>query len=174
MGDGKLRIRKAAVLGAGVMGSRMAALLAGADIATLLLDIAPRELNQQDINRGLTRESPQFRNRLARAGIDAALGAIPPAFFGAADARLVTPGNLEDHLSRLADADWVIEAVAEDPEVKAGLLKRIDGVLRPGGIITTSTSGLSIARLSESLSRERQPFFLGAHFFNPPRHTRLL
>ncbi len=174
MREGKVRIRKAGVIGAGAMGSRIAALLAGADIPTCLLDILPRDLDQKDLKKGLTRESPQFRNKLARAGLDAALAASPAAFFSPADAKLVTPGNLDDHLARLADADWVIEAVSEDLEIKTGLFKRIDGVLKAGAIISTNTSGLSIDRLSEGMSRERHPFFLGTHFFNPPRHMKLL
>ena len=174
MRQGKVRIRKAAVLGAGVMGSRIAALLAGADIPTCLLDIVPQELDQKDLKKGLTRESAGFRNKLARAGVDGALMASPAAFFDPADARLITPGNLEDHLEWLGDADWVIEAVAEDPGIKTGLLKRIDGVLKTGAIVSTNTSGLSIEGLSEGLSRERRPFFLGTHFFNPPRHMKLL
>jgi 3-hydroxyacyl-CoA dehydrogenase len=174
MREGKVRIRRAAVLGAGVMGSRIAALLAGADIPTCLLDMVPRELDQKDLKKGLTRESAEFRNKLARAGVDGAMVASPAAFFNPADARLITPGNLEDHLEWLGDADWVIEAVAEDPGIKTGLLKRIDGVLKAGTIVSTNTSGLSIEGLSEGLSRERRPFFLGTHFFNPPRHMKLL
>lgn len=174
MREGRVRIRKAAVLGAGAMGSRIAALLAGADIPTLLLDIVPPELDQKDLKKGLTRESPAFRNKLARVGLDGAAMAAPAAFFSPADAKLVTPGNLEDHLGWLADADWVIEAVAEDLKIKAGLLARIDGVLAAGAIVSTSTSGLSVDRISEGLSKERRPFFLGTHFFNPPRQMRLL
>ncbi len=156
------------------MGSRIAALLAGADVPICLLDVVPRELDQKDLAKGLTRDSPQFRNRLVRAGLDSALAATPAAFFSPADARLVTPGNLEDHLEWLADADWVIEAAPEDLEIKTALLKRLDGALKSGAIISTNTSGLSIGRLSESLPRERQPFFLGTHFFNPPRYMKLL
>lgn len=174
MREGKIRVRKAGVVGAGVMGSRIAALLAGAEVPTCLLDVVPREPDQKDLAKGLTRDSPHFRNKLARAGLEAALTASPAAFFSPADARLVTPGNVEDHLAWLADADWIIEAAPEDLEVKRALFKRLDGVLKPGAIISTSTSGLSIDRLSEGLPRERQPFFLGAHFFNPPRHMKLL
>lgn len=174
MREGTVRISRAAVLGAGTMGSRIAALLAGADIPCFLLDIVPPEIDQKDTEKGLTRQSPGFRNRLARAGLDGAVMSGPAAFFSPADARLVTPGNLEDHLEWLTDADWVIEAAPEDLEVKAGLLKRIDGALKAGAIVSTTTSGLSIERMSQALSDARRPCFLGTHFFNPPRHVRLL
>lgn len=174
MRQGKLMIRKAAVLGAGVMGSKIAALLAGVDIPTYLLDIVPKDLDQKDAKKGLTRASPEFRNKLAKAGIDGAIMASPPAFFSSADAKLITLGNLEDNLAWLADADWVIEVVAEDMKIKSELLKRVEGVIKPGTIISTNTSGLSIDKISEALSREARAYFLGTHFFNPPRHMKLL
>ncbi|MDM7999573.1 MAG: 3-hydroxyacyl-CoA dehydrogenase NAD-binding domain-containing protein [Dehalococcoidia bacterium] len=174
MKERKINIRKAAVLGAGVMGSKIAALLAGVDIPTYLLDIVPKELDQKDIKKGLTRESPEFRNKLAKAGIDGTVGASPPALFSPADLKLVTVGNFEDNLGWLADADWVIEVVAEDLKIKTDLLKKVEAVIRPGTIISTNTSGLSIEKISEALSKETRTHFLGTHFFNPPRHMKLL
>ncbi|MDM7998439.1 MAG: 3-hydroxyacyl-CoA dehydrogenase NAD-binding domain-containing protein [Dehalococcoidia bacterium] len=174
MRQGKLAIRKAAVLGAGVMGSKIAALLAGVDIPTYLLDIVPRELDQRDIKKGLTREAPEFRNKLARAGIDGLAVASPLALFSPADAKLITAGNFEDHLGWLADADWVIEAVAEDLRIKTDLLKKVEKVIKPGTILSTNTSGLSIEKIAEALSKDARPYFLGTHFFNPPRHMKLL
>lgn len=174
MREGKMMIRKAAVLGAGVMGSKIAALLAGVDIPTYLLDIVPKDLDQKDVKKGLTRESPEFRNKLAKIGIDGAIMASPPAFFSSADAKLITLGNLEDNLTWLSDADWVIEVVAEDLKIKTDLLKKVQAVVRPGTIVSTNTSGLSIERISEALSKETRMLFLGTHFFNPPRHMKLL
>ena len=124
-------IRKAAVLGAGVMGSRIAALLAGVDIPTYLLDIVPRDLDEQDVKKGLTKESPDFRNKLAKMGIQGTIGVRPPAMFIADDAKLITPGNFEDHLQWLADADWVIEGVVEDIGIKKELLRKIEPFLKP-------------------------------------------
>ena len=118
------KIKKAAVLGAGVMGSRIAALLAGVDIQTCLLDIVPKELDEKDKKKGLTVDSPAFRNKLASAGIDNALRAIPPAMFVARDAKLIIPGNFEDHMSWLSEVDWVIEVVAEDLNIKQALLRK--------------------------------------------------
>jgi len=112
------KVKKAAVLGAGIMGSRIAALLAGVDIPTYLLDIVPGEPDEQDKKKGLTVESPEFRSKLARTGIQGTIGARPPAMYVPEDAGLITPGNFEDHLHWLSDADWIIEAVAEDLEIK--------------------------------------------------------
>jgi 3-hydroxyacyl-CoA dehydrogenase len=167
-------IKKAAVLGSGIMGSRIAALLAGVGIPTYLLDIVPRDLDESDIKKGLTRESPAFRNKLAEAGIKGTIGARPPAMFVADDARLITPGNFEDHLSWLADADWIIEGVVENLAIKKDLLRRAEPFIKPDAIISTNTSGLSIDKISEDLSQGIKARFLGTHFFNPPRHMRLL
>ena len=170
----KRKIRKAAVLGAGVMGSKIAALLAGVDIRTYLLDIVPKELDERDVKKGLTKESPQFRNKLARMGIDSTLGASPPAIYVAEDAKLITPGNFEDHLSWLSGVDWIVEVVAEDLKIKRELLRKVEPFIEPGTIVSTNTSGISIEKISEELSEENRRRFLGTHFFNPPRHMKLL
>jgi 3-hydroxyacyl-CoA dehydrogenase len=170
----QLRIKKAAVLGAGVMGSRIAALLAGVDIPTYLLDIVPKELDAGDLKKKLTKESPDFRNKLAKTGIQGTVGARPPAMFVPADARLIIPGNFEDNLQWLSDADWIIEGIVEDLRIKKELLRKIEPYVKPGAIISTNTSGLSIERISEELSREHKERFMGTHFFNPPRHMKLL
>ncbi len=168
------KIRKAAVLGAGVMGSRIAALLAGVDVNTYLLDIVPGELDDQDVKKKLTKESPAFRNKLAVNGIQATQGARPPAMFIPEDAKMITPGNFEDHLQLLSEVDWVIEGVVEDLQIKKELLRKVEGHIKPGTIISTNTSGLSIEKISEELSGETRTNFLGTHFFNPPRHMKLL
>jgi len=170
----KRKIRKAAVLGAGVMGSKVAALLAGVGIPTYLLDIVPGELTEEDKKRGLTVESPAFRSKFARTGIEETLKAIPTAFYVPEDAKLVTPGNFEDHMHWLSTVDWIIEAVVENLEIKRTLLKRVEGFRSPGTIVSTNTSGLSINKMSENLSREFKEHFLGTHFFNPPRYMKLL
>lgn len=167
-------IKKAAVLGAGIMGSRIAALLAGADIPTYLLDIVPKELDDKDVKQKLTMESPKFRNKLAIRGIQGTVGAGPPAMFVADDARLITPGNFEDNLDWLSDADWVIEGVVEDIGIKKELLRKVVAHLKPGAILSTNTSGLSIEKISEDLAPEVKARFMGTHFFNPPRHMKLL
>ena len=138
----KKRIEKVAVLGAGTMGARIAAHVANAGIPCFLLDIVPAELNADEKRKGLTLESPAVRNRIVLAGLDTAKKSRPAAFFTAETARLVTPGNLEDNLGWCAQADWIIEAVAENLEIKRKLFERVEGVRKPGAIVTSNTSGL--------------------------------
>jgi 3-hydroxyacyl-CoA dehydrogenase len=168
------RIRKAAVLGAGLMGSQIAAHLANVGIPSILLDLVPRTLTRQEEQRGLTLEHPIVRNRLAEQGLRAAVKARPAPFYTPETAGLVTIGNLEDDLSRLQEADWVVEAVTEQLGVKQQLYQRIATYLNDTAVLSSNTSGLSIKTLSESLPTHMQTRFLGTHFFNPPRYAKLL
>jgi 3-hydroxyacyl-CoA dehydrogenase len=156
------------------MGSAIAAHLANAGVPTFLLDIVPPEPADDDRRKGLTRESPSVRNRLAARGLDAALHASPPAFFSPRDARLITIGNIEDHLEWLSLADWVIEAVVERAEIKRELFEKIERHRRPGCIVSSNTSGIPIRTLAEGRSDDFRRHFLGTHFFNPPRYMKLL
>ncbi|HXJ94162.1 MAG TPA: 3-hydroxyacyl-CoA dehydrogenase/enoyl-CoA hydratase family protein [Terriglobia bacterium] len=167
-------IRKVAVLGAGTMGARIAAHLANAGIPSVLLDIVPQELNQGGQGAGSTSADPRARNRLAQAGLDAALKSKPAAFFSPENARLIKVGNFEDHLKLVKDCDWIIEAVTEDRAIKQALLKRVDALRTPGAVVTSNTSGISIASIAEGLSEDFRRHWLGTHFFNPPRYMRLL
>lgn len=167
-------IKRAAVLGAGVMGSGIAAHLANAGIPTCLLDIIPPELNEEDRRKGLSTDSPAFRNRLAAKGLEAALTVSPPAFFSATDARLITTGNIEDHLGWLSQADWIVEAAPERLEIKQALFAKVEAHRRPGTLTSSNTSGIPIRRLAEGRSPDFQRHFLGTHFFNPPRYMKLL
>src|SRR5438876_9125309 len=156
------RINKVAILGAGTMGSRIAAHFANAGVPSYLLDIVPADA------------SATMRNKIAAAGLDAASKSRPAAFFEPSLARLVTIGNFEDDLKKLAEVDWIIEAVVEDLEIKRALLKKIDAVRKPGTIITTNTSGLPVAKIAEGFSDDFRRSWFGTHFFNPPRYMRLL
>ncbi len=167
-------IHRAAVLGAGVMGSRIAAHLANAGIPTYLLDIAPTALNEAERKAGLTLESPAVRNRIVLAGLEAAKKSRPAAFFVPENAEWITPGNFDDNLGWLAEADWIIEAVAENLEIKRALLDRVEQVRRPGSIVTTNTSGLPVNLIAEGRSDDFRRHWLGTHFFNPPRYLHLL
>jgi len=167
-------IRKVAVLGAGTMGSRLAAQLANASVPCLLLDVAPAQLTPDEQAKGLGLDAPLVRNRLARAGLDAALKSRPAAFFVPESARLITVGNFEDDLVKLKDCDWIIEAVTEDLAVKRVLLEKIQASRSPGAIVSSNTSGISISSLSEGFSEDFRQHFLGTHFFNPPRYLHLL
>ena len=144
-----MQIKKAAVLGAGVMGAQIAAHLANAGIPCLLLDIAPKELTPDEQAKGLTLESRAVRNRIAQAGFDAAQKAKPAAFFVGDAAKLVTVGNFEDDLPKLKDCDWVLEAIVERLDIKRTLYERIEPHLNPEAIITSNTSGIPLASLAD-------------------------
>ena len=170
----KHRIEKAAVLGAGTMGARIAAHLANAGIPCFLLDIVPKELTAEEKRKGLMLESPAVRDRIVNAGLEAAKKSRPAAFFTPETARLVTPGNLEDNLGWCGEVDWIIEAVAEDLEIKRNLFSRVETVRKPGTIVSSNTSGLPIKLISEGCSEDFQQHWTGTHFFNPPRYMKLV
>jgi len=160
------RIEKVAVLGAGTMGSRIAAHLANAGVRSYLLDIVPPDAPAN--------AATAVRNRIAEAGLDAARKSKPAAFMEPGLARLVTTGNFEDHLSLLAECDWIIEAVVENLDLKRTLLRKVEAVRKPGTIITTNTSGLPVHSIAEGFSTDFRRHWFGTHFFNPPRYMRLL
>ncbi|NMC72617.1 MAG: 3-hydroxyacyl-CoA dehydrogenase/enoyl-CoA hydratase family protein [Myxococcales bacterium] len=170
------KIEKAAVLGAGIMGSGIAAHLANCGIRTVLLDIVPPELTEEDRKKGLTRESPEFRNRFAANGLANAIKNKKPipAFYHDGFADLVRTGNLEDHLEWLKDCDWVVEVVVENLEIKRKLFERIEPFVRPGAIVSSNTSGISIRSMIEGRGAAFRKNFLVTHFFNPVRFMRLL
>jgi len=168
------KIRRTAVVGAGVMGAAIAAHLANAGLEVLLLDRVPESLTDEEQRQDLTLESPSVRNRLARQGLEKALAAHPAAFFTPEAARRVTPGNVEDDLHRLIDCDWVIEAIVEHPRAKQELFARLTPHLSSAAILSTNTSGLPVTALADTLAEDLRPRFLGTHFFNPPRYMRLL
>jgi 3-hydroxyacyl-CoA dehydrogenase len=170
----KRRIERAAVLGAGTMGARIAAHLANASIPTYLLDIVPTELNAEEKRKGLTVENPVVRNRIAQAGLEAAKQSRPAALFTPEFARLITTGNFDDDLGWCGEVDWIIEAVAENLEIKRKLFGRVETVRKAGTIVTSNTSGLPIALIAEGRSEEFQQHWAGTHFFNPPRYMKLV
>jgi 3-hydroxyacyl-CoA dehydrogenase len=156
------RINKVAVLGAGTMGARIAAHFANAGVPSYLFDIVPPDADGA------------ARYKIAAAGLDAAKKSKPPAFMEASLARLVTVGNFEDDIKKLADVDWIIEAVVENLDIKRALLKKVEAVRKPGTIITTNTSGLPVGKIAEGFSDDFRRVWFGTHFFNPPRYMRLL
>jgi 3-hydroxyacyl-CoA dehydrogenase len=160
------RIEKAVVLGAGTMGSRIAAHFANAGLPCILLDIVPPNL-PADAPAG-------ERNKIVRAGLDAAKKSKPAAFFTAGFAEKIAIGNFDDDLGRCAEADWIIEVVAENLEIKRKLLARVAQFRKPGAIVTTNTSGLPVHLIAEGLPEEFQQHWAGTHFFNPPRYLKLV
>jgi 3-hydroxyacyl-CoA dehydrogenase len=169
-----LRIEKAAVLGAGTMGAQIAAHLANAGIPTLLLDVAPKEPTPEESARGLTLESKEVRDRIARAGLEAAKKAKPAAFFREGAGALVSVGNFDDDLPRLKDCDIIIEAVVERLDIKRSLFERVEKFRKPGSVVASNTSGIPIRQIAEGFSEDFRAHFLGTHFFNPPRYLHLV
>jgi 3-hydroxyacyl-CoA dehydrogenase len=167
-------IRKVAVLGAGTMGARIAAHLANAGIPAVLLDIVPGELSPDEQKQGLELADPRVRNRLARVGLEAALKSRPAAFFVPEAARWITPGNFEDNLGWIKDCDWIIEAITEDLAIKRALLEKVQPLRAPHCIISSNTSGISLASIAEGFREDFRRHWLGTHFFNPPRYMKLL
>src|SRR5690606_25330630 len=159
-GGGVMAIERAAVLGAGVMGSGIAAHIANAGVPVLLLDVVP--------------EGASDRNVLAKSALARMQKADPAPFMSARAARLVTPGNLEDDLEKLGEVDWIVEAVVEKLEVKRALYARVEEARKRGSIVSSNTSTLPLARLTEGLPKSFAADFLITHFFNPPRYMRLL
>ena len=155
-------IHKVAVLGAGTMGARIAAHFANAGVPSYLFDIVPPDA-----------DGP-VRNKIAAAGLDAAKKSKPAAFMDASLPRLITIGNFDDDLKRLADVDWIIEAVVENLDLKRALLRKVEAIRKPGTIITTNTSGLPVGKIAEGFSDDFRRSWFGTHFFNPPRYMRLL
>ncbi len=170
----KRSIDKAAVLGAGVMGAAIAAHLANVGIPTYLLDIVPGELTPEEEKKGLTLESPQVRNKLAVNAKQQLVKTKPAPFYVSENADLLTPGNFEDHMNYLGECDLIIEVVVERLDIKQKLFKQVENHRKPGSIVASNTSGLSINAMCEGLTPDFKQHFLGAHFFNPPRYMRLL
>jgi len=162
----KRSIEKAAVLGAGTMGARIAAHFANAGLPCALLDIVPPDLKPD--------APPPERNRIVAAGLEAARKSRPAAFFTGSLAGKISLGNFEDDLAVCAEADWIIEVVAENLEIKRKLLSRVAQFRKPGAIITTNTSGLPVHLIAEGMPAEFQQHWAGTHFFNPPRYLKLV
>ncbi len=156
------RIHKVAVLGAGTMGARIAAQFANAGVPSYLLDIVPPDADGA------------ARNKIAAAGLEAAKKSKPAAFMEPPLASLITIGNFDDDLKRLAEVDWIIEAVVENLDIKRALLRKVEAIRKPGTIVTTNTSGLPVGKIAEGFSGEFRRSWFGTHFFNPPRYMRLL
>lgn len=168
------KIKKAAVLGAGVMGATIAAHLTNAGIECLLLDIIPFELTDEDKKKGLTEESPEWRNRFAANGLNAAVKSKPASFYSKKNASMITIGNFDDNLDMLTDVDWIIEVVIENLKIKQDLFAKVEKVIGPNCIVTTNTSGLPIGDISANFGKSLKERFFGTHFFNPPRYMKLL
>ncbi len=170
----KYKIHQAVVIGAGTMGAAIAAHLANAGVSVHLLDIVPNKLTPEEEKKGLTLDDPMVRNRIVNQGLTQAIKSRPASFFSSQNAALVTTGNLEDDFEVVSRADWVIEAIIENLDIKRKLMERIDATRAAHTLISTNTSGIPVASIAEGRSQSFRQHFLGTHFFNPPRYLKLL
>ena len=163
----KREIKKAAVLGAGVMGSQIAAHLASTGIEVFLLDIVPPDLSEDD------KKNPANRNRFAQKGLDGQVKSKQSGFMSKTDAERIKVGNFDDHLEWLKGCDFILEAVVENLKIKQDLFKKVTEVWNGEAIVATNTSGIRLKEIATSLSPELQKHFIGIHFFNPVRFMHL-
>lgn len=168
------QIKKAAVLGSGVMGSGIAAHLANIGIPTLLLDIVPKDLTDAEQAKGLTFQDKAVRNRISEAGRQKLLKQKPAPLTAKKNLALIEAGNFEDDMARLKEVDWIIEVVVENLNIKKQVFEQVDQHRKPGSIVSSNTSGISVEAMAEGRSEDFKKHFLGTHFFNPPRYLKLL
>lgn len=169
----KRHINKVAVIGSGIMGSGIACHFANIGVEVLLLDIVPREPNEKEKAIGLTLKDKVVRNRLVNDSLAAALKSKPSPIYHQKFADRITTGNLEDDISKVSEADWIIEVVVERLDIKKQVLGNLEKYRTPGTLITSNTSGIPIKFMSEGRSEDFKEHFCGTHFFNPPRYLKL-
>ncbi len=170
----KRKINKVAVIGSGVMGSRIAAHFANIGCKVILLDIVPNELTEAEKEKGLTLNDKVVRNRIVNNNLQNVLKSKPSPVYEKSVINRITTGNLEDDLNLLSDADWILEAVIERLDIKKSVFEKIEKFRKPGTLITTNTSGIPIHLMLEGRSEDFRKHFCGTHFFNPPRYLQLL
>ncbi len=167
-------INKVAIIGSGVMGSRIACHFAGIGVQVLLLDIVPAALNATETAKGLSVSDKQVRNRIVNDALAATLKSKPAAVYTPKVATLIKTGNIEDNLPEISTCNWIIEVVVERLDIKQRIFEQIEKYRKPGTLVTTNTSGIPIHKICEGRSEDFRQNFCGAHFFNPPRYLRLL
>ncbi|MFD2783825.1 3-hydroxyacyl-CoA dehydrogenase/enoyl-CoA hydratase family protein [Hymenobacter rubripertinctus] len=167
-------IKKVAVLGSGVMGSRIACHFANIGVQVLLLDISPKELLPAEEAKGLKLDSVPVKNRLVNSALEATVKANPSPLYRKQDVSRIKTGNFDDNLKDIAGCDWTIEVVVERLDIKQSLFERVEQFRKPGTLITSNTSGIPIHMMTEGRSDDFKKHFCGTHFFNPPRYLKLL
>lgn len=167
-------IRKVAVLGSGVMGSRIACHFANIGVEVLLLDIVPKELLPAEEKKGLSLDHPSVRNRIVNLSLQTALKSNPSPIYSKSYIARIETGNFEDDLSKIADVDWVIEVVVERLDIKRSVFEQVEKYRKPGTFITSNTSGIPMELMIDGRSDDFKDYFCGTHFFNPPRYLPLL
>ncbi len=167
-------IRKVAVLGSGVMGSRIACHFANIGCEVLLLDIQPKELTEKELKAGLTMDSPQFKNRIVSESLDFAVKSNPSPIYRKSFASRIKTGNFTDDMAQISTADWIIEVVVERLDIKKTVFDQVEKFRKAGTIISSNTSGIPIHLMLDGRSDDFKTHFCGTHFFNPPRYLQLL
>ncbi|KIA96719.1 3-hydroxyacyl-CoA dehydrogenase [Pedobacter kyungheensis] len=170
----KRSINKVAVLGSGIMGSRIACHFANIGVEVLLLDIAPKELNAEEQAKGLTLDSPAVKNRIVNAALQTAVKTNPSPVYTKKALNKIKTGNFDDDMPKIAGYDWVIEVVVENLDIKKKVFEQVEQFRKPGTLITSNTSGIPIHLMAEGRSEDFKANFCGTHFFNPPRYLKLL
>jgi 3-hydroxyacyl-CoA dehydrogenase len=170
----KRTIKKVAVLGSGVMGSRIACHFAGVGLQVLLLDIAPRELNEAEQAKGNQLSDPVVKNRIVNDALAAAVKSNPSPVYTKDVVKRITTGNFTDNMKDISSCDWIIEVVVERLDIKQSIFNEVEKYRKAGTLVTSNTSGIPISMMAEGRSEDFQKHFCGTHFFNPPRYLRLL
>ena len=170
----KRNIEKVAVLGSGIMGSGIAAHLAGIGLQVLLLDISPKELNEDERSKGLSLDHPSVQKRIVNDSLSKSLKSKPSPIYNASFANRIKTGTFEHDLHQIAEVDWIIEVVVERLDIKKQVFESVEKHRKPGTLISSNTSGIPIHLMAEGRSEDFQQHFLGTHFFNPARYLRLL
>jgi 3-hydroxyacyl-CoA dehydrogenase len=168
------KINKIAVLGSGVMGSRIACHFANIGVKVLLLDIAPKEVSKKEIDKGLNLDSKTVKNRIVNEALASAIKTNPSPLYKKSESRLINTGNFDDDLNKISDCDWTIEVVIENLDIKKKVFDEVEKHRKTGTLITSNTSGIPIQMMLEGRSEDFQENFCGTHFFNPPRYLKLL
>lgn len=170
----KRSINKVAVLGSGIMGSRIACHFANIGVEVLLLDIAPKEFTPEEQAKGLTLDKPVVKNRIVDTALQTAVKTNPSPVYSKKVLNKIKTGNFEDDMSKIADYDWVIEVVVENLDIKKKVFEQVEQFRKPGTLLTSNTSGIPIHLMADGRSDDFKAHFCGTHFFNPPRYLKLL
>lgn len=167
-------IKRVAVLGSGVMGSRIACLFAGIGVPVLLLDRVPEELTETEKQKGAALTEPAVRNRIVNEALATAIRSNPSPLYTREAVKLITTGNFTDNMEGIRNCDWIVEAVVERLDIKQAIFSEVEAHRRAGTLVTSNTSGIPIRRMAEGRSEDFRKHFCGTHFFNPPRYLQLL
>jgi 3-hydroxyacyl-CoA dehydrogenase len=168
------KINKVAVLGSGIMGSRIACHFANIGVEVVLLDIAPRELSEAFLAKGLSLDSPTVKNSIVNSALQATVKSNPSAIYSKSVLSRIVTGNFTDDMPKISTCDWIIEVVVENLDIKRKVFEQVEQFRKPGTLITSNTSGIPIHLMAEGRSDDFRANFCGTHFFNPPRYLRLL